>query len=293
MKDAPTLISRALRKSTVFVTELRYDARNFGQTNPMPREDAYLIALQLRACPDHDLYFDGRLTRPKNYRAGVTSVYDLRTEPVADLRDPFHSVMFHLPRRALESVADEARVGGIGDLRRQPGVSFDDPVVRHLLSALLPATARPKEAHSLFLAHVALALTAHMAQKYGGMGADRRGGGLAPWQERRVKEMMSEGLREDVSLARLAAECGLSVRHFARAFRQSTGLPPHRWLLRFRVERATALMRNSTLSLAEIALACGFADQSHFTRVFAAMTGAGPGAWRRANERSRSVATRA
>ncbi|HKD05561.1 MAG TPA: AraC family transcriptional regulator [Bryobacteraceae bacterium] len=286
MDDAPTLISRALRKSTVSVTELRCDARNFGRTNPIPREDAYLIALQLRGCPDHDLYFDGRLTRPTNFRAGVTAIYDLRTDPVADLRDPFHSLMFHLPRKALDAVADEAGRGRIGDLRHKPGVGFDDLVVRHLLAALLPATARSEEAHPLFLDHTALALAVHMAHQYGGLRASQNSGGLAPWQERRAKEMMSEGLREDVPLARLAAECGLSVRHFARAFRHSTGIPPHRWLLRFRVERATELLRRSSLSLAEIALACGFADQSHFTRVFTGVIGMGPGTWRRANGRN-------
>ncbi len=282
MEDAPTLTSRTLRKSTVSVTELRYDARGFGRTNAIPREDAYLIALQLRECHNHDLYFDGRLTRPRNFRAGVTSIYDLRTDPVADLRDPFHSLMFHLPRKALEAVADEAGVARIGDLRHEPGVGIDDPVVRHLLAALLPATAKPEEAHPLFLDHTALALGVHLAQRYGGLRTGRDAGGLAPWQERRAKEMMSEGLRVEVPLAHLAAECGLSVRHFARAFRKSMGVPPHRWLLRRRVDRAMSLLRGSTLSLAEIALTCGFADQSHFTRVFARMTGMGPGAWRRA-----------
>jgi AraC-like DNA-binding protein len=86
---------------------------------------------------------------------------------------------------------------------------------------------------------------------------------------------------EGMPLARLAAECGLSVRHFARAFRQSTGVPPHRWLLRRRVERAAELLGNRALPLADIAIACGFADQSHFTRVFTALMGASPNTWRR------------
>jgi transcriptional regulator GlxA family with amidase domain len=92
---------------------------------------------------------------------------------------------------------------------------------------------------------------------------------------------MSATLSEDVPLARLANECGLSVRHFARAFRQSTGTSPHRWLLKQRVEYARELLGNRGLSLSDVALSCGFADQSHFTRVFAAMIGVGPGAWRR------------
>lgn len=288
MQDAPTLIARALHKSTLAVTELKCDQPNSGITASMPREDAYLIALQLRECHDHDLYFDGRRVQPKNYFAGVTSIYDLRRDPVADLRDPYHSVMFHLPRKALDAVAYAAGMPRAGDLRHEPGVSVDDPVVRNLLASLLPAIAKPAEASSLFLDHVALALVAHLNHTYGGLrqnGSIPRGG-LAPAQERRVKELMTAGLYQDVPLSRLASECGLSVRHFTRVFRQSTGVSPHRWLLKYRVDRARDMLANKALSLSQVALLCGFADQSHFTRVFAAATGASPGAWRRFNASS-------
>ena len=78
------------------------------------------------------------------------------------------------------------------------------------------------------------------------------------------------------SLLRPASVCGLSARHFARAFRQSTGLSPHRWLMQLRIERARELLAARDFSLTEIALACGFADQSHFRRVFTATTGMSP-----------------
>ena len=284
MPDAPSLTMRMLRKSTIAATELKYDQRNFGTTTPMAREDAYLIGLHLRACHDHDLYFDKRIVRPKNYFAGFTSISDLRQEPVADIRDPFHCIMVHLPRRAIDTMTDEAGVARVGDLRHEPGVSTDDPVVRHLLASLLPALMKPEEAQPLFLDHLSSALIAHLAHTYGGMTAIARlpRGGLAPWQERRVKGLMTDTLQEEVPLSRLANECGLSVRHFARAFRRSTGTSPHRWLLQRRVERAGEMLGNQAMSLADVALACGFADQSHFSRVFGAMVGASPGAWRRA-----------
>ncbi|HUA60047.1 MAG TPA: AraC family transcriptional regulator [Verrucomicrobiae bacterium] len=281
--NAPSLVARVLQKSTLAVTELKCDRPDFGRTAPLPREDAYLIALQLRACPNHDLYFEGRLTRPENYAEGVTSIYDLRRGPVADIRDPYHSLMFYLPRQALDALAADAGLPRPGDLRHTPGVSVDDPVVRHLLSSLLPLTAKPEQANSLFFDHVALAMTAHMACTYGGMNG--KGGippgGLSAWQQRRAKELMSASIAEELPLSRLASECGLSVRHFARAFRRSTGMPPHRWLLRHRVERAQELLGKRALSLADVAAFCGFADQSHFTRVFTAMVGVTPGVWRR------------
>jgi AraC family transcriptional regulator len=106
-------------------------------------------------------------------------------------------------------------------------------------------------------------------------------GMLASWQLRRATEMMMSGLSGDIALSDVAAGCGLSLSYFTRAFKQSTGDPPHRWLLRQRIERAKELLRDPQVTLAEVAVACGFADQSHFTRVFNASAGASPGVWRR------------
>jgi AraC family transcriptional regulator len=106
-------------------------------------------------------------------------------------------------------------------------------------------------------------------------------GGLAPWQERRAKELMSTHLNREISLAFVAGECKLSVSHFARSFKQCTGKPPHRWLLENRVEKAKELLIDAELPLAEIALECGFSDQSHFTRVFSRIAGTSPGTWQR------------
>jgi AraC-like DNA-binding protein len=106
-------------------------------------------------------------------------------------------------------------------------------------------------------------------------------GGLAPWQVRRAKEMLMAHLDGEITLEELAGECQLSRSHFARAFRKTTGLPPHRWLVEQRLERAKDLLLKSDLPLAEIADTCGFSDQSHFTRAFGAALGVAPGEWRR------------
>jgi AraC family transcriptional regulator len=92
---------------------------------------------------------------------------------------------------------------------------------------------------------------------------------------------MTEHAAEDLALEELAALVSLSAKHFARAFRQSTGMPPHRWLIERRIDRAKALLTEAGLNLAEIALACGFADQSHFTATFRKIVGATPGSFRR------------
>ena len=86
-----------------------------------------------------------------------------------------------------------------------------------------------------------------------------------------------------VTLDDLARACDLSKRHFTRAFRQSTRMAPYQWLQYRRMEKAKQLLKTSFASLSVIALDCGFADQSHFTRTFSRLVGVTPGIWRRTN----------
>jgi AraC family transcriptional regulator len=106
-------------------------------------------------------------------------------------------------------------------------------------------------------------------------------GALAPWRQRRAEDMLRAGLARGVSLEEVARQCNMSVSQFGRTFKKTTGLPPHRWLVHRRLERAKDLLLRSTLPLAEIALDCGFSEQSHFTRTFTRLVGTSPGEWRR------------
>ena len=136
----------------------------------------------------------------------------------------------------------------------------------------------------MFVDHVLLALGIHVAQTYAGMRplSPPIRGGLAAWQVKRAKEILSANLDGRVPLKEVARACGLSVSYFSRAFRRSVGVTPHNWLLTLRVEVAKQKLREGRLSLRDVALACGFADQSHLTQVFARSVGVSPGAWRRA-----------
>ena len=101
-------------------------------------------------------------------------------------------------------------------------------------------------------------------------------GGLSPARLRRVLEYIDGNLDVSVRLEMLAREVGVSAFHFSRLFKQSTGSSPHQYLLRRRLDRAKTLLRQSTTSLAEISASTGFADQSHFTKVFRRLTGVTP-----------------
>jgi AraC family transcriptional regulator len=104
---------------------------------------------------------------------------------------------------------------------------------------------------------------------------------LAPWQINRVNIFIAENLETKIGLKDLARLTRLSVSHFARAFRCSTGCAPHAYLLRCRIARAKELLLDSSTTLACIALRSGFADQAHLTKVFGRLVGVSPGVWRR------------
>lgn len=282
LQHAPVLNTSAACKSGLAFLELSSDPNDVGTTEPV-RDDAFLIALQLKACPDFDLYEDGRLIRPREFEAGAVAIFDLRTNLAIDRRDPFHAVDLYIPRKSLDALVEDANAPRIEDLRHEPGKALLDPVARHLLLTIRPALSASARASELFVDHVAMALATHVAYTYGGMRArvDAKVSTLARWQERRAKELMAANLTGSVTLADLAKACELSIRHFTRAFRGSTGMSPHAWLLSLRIEKAKGLLTNSPRMLADVALDCGFADQSHFTRTFQRAVGVSPGEWRR------------
>src|SRR6266496_2592298 len=105
-------------------------------------------------------------------------------------------------------------------------------------------------------------------------------GGLSPATMRRVREYVDAHLGVSIDLATLAGVAGVSIHHFARGFKQSTGVTPHHYLTQKRVERAQDLLGNTDLSVSEIALAVGFSDQSHLARHFRQMLGVTPGQFR-------------
>ena len=285
LEAAPVLMTRTLRNAEIAATEVKSDNPRIGLTDSIAREDGYLVGLQMRDYPDHKYWEDGKHAPHSSLRAGETVLYDLKRDPIVLIDKPFHSVHFYLPRAALNAIADDADAPDIGELAYSPGAGVADTTIQSLGNSLLAAFERPEQVSRVFVDHVTLAVGVHVAQRYGGMRshAPRPQGGLASWQERRAKELLEASLGGDVSLRALAAECGLSRSHFARAFRISTGAAPHQWLLQRRVERAKTMLKDSGRTLSDIALACGFADQSHFTRVFTRTVGVSPGAWRRSN----------
>jgi AraC family transcriptional regulator len=284
--NARAIVTRVLRKAEIAATEIRCDHPLPGMSGSLQWEDAFVAGLLLRDFPDHEYWEDGRQAAVCDLRAGEIIFWDLKREPVVLLDKPYHCLNFYLPRAALNAIADDTNAPRVGDLSYKPGAGVDDVMISSLRSTMLLALANPEQVSQLFVDHVMLAVGMHVAQTYGGMRplSPRVRGGLAPWQVRRAKEILSEHLDGSIPLQEVARECHLSMSHFSRQFRRTTGLPPHKWLLTRRIEVAKEKLDDRRLSLSDVAAACGFADQSHLTRVFTRIVGATPGAWRRALE---------
>jgi len=192
---------------------------------------------------------------------------------------------FFLARSALDVCLEEDGVGGgrvemIDPMHKQDGKVY--ALARRVAASIREgAVASRLEVESIGLSLAAHLLRAHSSIRGSRLFARASTGGLAPYQLRRALDRMSDLLADDPSLAELAAVVGLSTKHFARAFRQSTGLAPHQWMIHHRVMHAQAMLVDPAAQLSDIALACGFADQSHFTAAFRKMFGVTPGRYRR------------
>ena len=281
--DAPFIKTRTLQGAELAVTELRVTQPLGRLSDPMPRVDAYTICLMLYELPHNAYWEDGRQVSDISLRAGEMTIQDLKREPLAMMDKKIHSLIWYLPRSILNAVADQADAPRISELHYKPGVGTFDKTIEHIGLTLLPALRIPERVNRLFTDYVMSAFAVYAAQTYGGMLTTSKPlkGGLAPWQERRAKELIASDLSGATPLRDVATACGLSVSQFSRAFRKSTGLPPHAWLLDARVESAKAMLRRRDMLLPAIALSCGFADRSHLTRVFTRRVGLSPGAWRK------------
>lgn len=125
LPSPPVLQTSTACTSGMTFLELASGPDNVRVTEPV-RDDAFLIALQLRACPDFDLYAEGRLIRPRAFEAGAIAIFDLRANLAMECRSAFHAVDLYIPRKSLDALAEDANAPVIDDLRHEPGKALQD-----------------------------------------------------------------------------------------------------------------------------------------------------------------------
>jgi AraC family transcriptional regulator len=169
------------------------------------------------------------------------------------------------------------------DMLLAPRVFFEDAVLWGTVLKLKGLIAGPLPAHRAYFAALGAVLVQELARSDRGADSVETSvrGGLAAWQQRIVAAYIEEHLAEQIPLATLARLARLSPYHFSRAFKQSFGVPPHRYHTSRRIEHAKALLEDRTRSVTDIGLTLGFSETSSFTTAFRRATGLTPSRYHR------------
>jgi AraC family transcriptional regulator len=229
-----------------------------------------------------EIWTGGRHRMPPPSGLCSSMPFNPGANPAIFLRTSIDVLRFYISQTSLDELSDDGRLRCLRGCAIKPSEGKDEKLY-NLARALARVIERPTDGTALFAEYAALAFHAHIIETYCGDPNFEGGtdGGLAPWQLRRARELARAKLSDSISVSELATECRLSSSHFSRAFKQTTGMTPHSWLTRMRVEQAKELLQETDIELVDIALTCGFADQSHFSRVFSRAEGQTPGRWRR------------
>jgi AraC family transcriptional regulator len=283
LPNARSLVIQPSAKPQLAVTRLVSSIGLPERTASIPPEKAFVVSVHLTPAAEQgcDIWVDDRHIQIRDWPAGGVGIYDLESNPRTRNRGPVDWVHYHVPRALLDVFADDAEATRIRTLECTHGTV--DPVLHQMTQIILPSVESHQSFSELFLDYFRLLFCAHVVHTYAPSFSDvsRSRGGLAPWQQRRATELLAGHLNGSVRLSTLARDCGLSVSHFARSFRQSFGTSAHRYLILQRVEKAKELLSRTVRPLSEVALITGFADQAAFSRTFKAVVGVPPGQWRR------------
>ena len=279
LERAPTLLALKETGLPIAFTRLHGTGTLQGPTLSVPAQDAFAFEVTLAPLSSGEIWVDGKSSGRNSAGPGDTYLFDLGRSTIANLVPPFDFLRFCLPAPTLDRLAYDRGLRRVGGLRTTSRGLYD-PMMHGLAMSLLAVLQDLAKATTLFVDYVALAFHAHILTAYGGLLGGGSHAGLAPWQLRRVHDFIEAHLDGDPSIADLARECRLSESYFARAFRRATGMTPHRWVMKRRIERAKELLTAGNLELTQVALACGFVDQSHLNRNFVRAEGHSPGKWR-------------
>lgn len=280
---AGLLCSSRSRGWSGFAAELR--AHPAGEI-PAIRPDQMEITLALADVPDGSVerrgngQFQSTAVRKGTLWFCPIGVEEDSIRITAELPQILH---LYFPQQRFDRYSEAAsRTISPGSIHYAANV--DDELVRQIGLRLLDELRSETSSGSLLADQLSMALFAHIVSRYASdrmkPGADRLRGALDPRRLKRVTDHIEAHLSDDLTLDQLAAIACLSPFYFARAFRDATGIPPHRYVSTRRLELARQLLASTNLSLAEIALSCRFSSQATFTRAFQRSSGLTPGKFR-------------
>jgi AraC family transcriptional regulator len=207
------------------------------------------------------------------------------TEPAVSVRclfrGPYDVLHLHVPNNLIVECTRDMP-GHQAPVLCSKGAASKDLVIDSLGRALLEANRVGGSFGQLYADCISFAIVTRLLASVNRAAMSERPkvGELARWRLKRAVEYVEAQLDKPVSLADVASSAGLTRMHFAAQFRAATGLRPHEYLLRRRIERAQQMLLGTGMPLVDVALSVGFQTQAHFTSVFKRYTGQPPRAWR-------------
>jgi AraC-like DNA-binding protein len=244
--------------------------------------DCHVIKIVLRNM-NMRLSVAGRTVQDGVATPGTFHVTEPSTPVRCIFRGPYDVLHLHVPDHLIDECA--RNMPGRQGAAFCSGVAADkDPGVERLARALLDGDRLGGSFGSLYADCIGMAIVARLLAVTREAPTAERGKvtELARWRLKRAIDYVEARLGEPLRLADVASAAGLTRMHFAAQFRAATGLSPHEYLLRRRIERAQEMLEGSPMSMVDVALSVGFQTQSHFTTVFKRFAGQPPQTWRRA-----------
>lgn len=190
-----------------------------------------------------------------------------------------HLAIYLEPSLVLRAASESLAPSGVEVVEK---CSLNDAVISHIGMALLAELDSEGLSGRLYAESLANVLAVHLLRHYTAAEprAQKFTGGLSGQKLRSVLAFIADNYERDLTLSELAQVAGMSTFHFAREFKRTTGTTPHQYLIKFRVERAKALLAESHMPLVEVGFRSGFSHQSHFSRLFRRLTGTTPLSYR-------------
>lgn len=245
------------------------------------RFSTYTVIVSLGPTRFTQWRFDGSKLEADTIVPGCISIFAPGQELWVRWHKTCENIVLTLDDAALLRTSEMFQIKGGISLGQEPVI--DDPLVVQMAQALKREAMQSLPNSSLYGDQMSAMLLHHLLKNY----PDRTRqsvffrGGMTPRNLRQVTDYVEEHLHEDIKLVELASLVAMTPQHFSRCFREEMGLPPYRYVLKQRLARAKDLLRQTKLSIGDIALAVGYDSPSHFGKLFRQACGITPNQYRR------------
>jgi AraC family transcriptional regulator len=220
-----------------------------------------------------------RIKRGSFFLTSGGAPYDVRWKAVT--QEPFESMLVFVELPVLQRALEEVFGTDAAHARLRDVSAFTDPFLDSLMERLRDELMRP-HASPLFVQALAQMIAVHLSREYGETGEELHSSPSLPsFKLRQITDWMTEHAAEEFNLERLAAQAGLSRFHFQRLFKSATGVSPSRYHINLRMNEARRLLRESKMSVVDVALEVGYTNPSHFAQLFRRETRLSPSDYRR------------